>query len=259
MRTWSCLVFPFAMAIVMRVKLPKCHWHCWIQFAPSKYDTGPESSWCCELAFTRVHVSQVLSEWRCHAIAFSAIQSTRQVAWSRLVYVSAVAYSVFIFTNFFTFTLIALRIHVSDATKSFLDKTSDFELSLRGEIDVKGKGKMTTYWLIGLADQANSNNNNISDTDYLCTSSQRSLCEGCSPVEDGISSAERSPLHYYPPLVPEVNGKTNDLTVDRTVSLSAGIHESSSFSTVKISSAWEQAHLKLFCSVFTVHIFYFVI
>lgn len=148
---------------------------------------------------------------------------------------SPVNQSTLILIYFYSFT--ALRIHVSDTTKTFLDKTSDFELSLRGEIEVKGKGKMTTYWLIGLTDQAN-NNNNLNDTasDYLCTSSQRSLCEGCSPGEDGNSSAERSPLHYYPPLVPEVNGKTNDLTVDRNV-LSAAIHESNSFSTVKISSA----------------------
>lgn len=224
------------MEIVMRVKLPKCHWHCWIQCVHLKYDTDLESSWCCELAFTRVRVWQVLWAWRCHATASLAIQSTLLPEWSQLAFVS---FSLFIL-HFYSFTFyfcIALRIHVSDTTKTFLDKTSDFELSLRGEIDVKGKGKMTTYWLVGLTDQAN-NNNNINDTasDYLCTSSQRSLCEGCSPVEDGISSAERSPLHYYPPLVPEVNGKTNDLTVDRTV-LSASIHESNSFSTVKISSA----------------------
>lgn len=43
-----------------------------------------------------------------------------------------------------------------------MDKFQEFDLSLRGEIDVKGKGKMTTYWLIGMRKQnqrfANINN-----------------------------------------------------------------------------------------------------
>lgn len=130
-------------------------------------------------------------------------------------------------------TGLPLRIHVSESTKKLLDNTNEFELSLRGEIDVKGKGVMTTYWLTGLSDQANNNNNNnITDTsDYLCTSSQRSVCEGCSPMEDGDSS-ERS-HDYYPP---EVNTKKNDLTADLTV-LSVGIHEPNNLSTVKISTA----------------------
>ncbi|KPM03516.1 guanylate cyclase C-like protein 1 [Sarcoptes scabiei] len=43
-----------------------------------------------------------------------------------------------------------LRIHVSSSTKDLLDSFREFDLSLRGEIDVKGKGKMTTYWLQGM-------------------------------------------------------------------------------------------------------------
>nr|XP_027196215.1 atrial natriuretic peptide receptor 1-like [Dermatophagoides pteronyssinus] len=44
----------------------------------------------------------------------------------------------------------ALKIHVSSNTKALLDKFVEFDLVLRGEIDVKGKGKMTTYWLQGM-------------------------------------------------------------------------------------------------------------
>ncbi|XP_013186124.1 atrial natriuretic peptide receptor 2-like [Amyelois transitella] len=43
----------------------------------------------------------------------------------------------------------ALKIHVSPKTKEVLDIYDCFDLECRGEITMKGKGKMTTYWLIG--------------------------------------------------------------------------------------------------------------
>ncbi|XP_049884529.1 atrial natriuretic peptide receptor 2-like [Pectinophora gossypiella] len=43
----------------------------------------------------------------------------------------------------------ALRIHVSPVTKALLDIYDKFDLECRGEITMKGKGKMTTYWLRG--------------------------------------------------------------------------------------------------------------
>ncbi|KAL1122567.1 hypothetical protein AAG570_002897 [Ranatra chinensis] len=43
----------------------------------------------------------------------------------------------------------ALKIHVSPYTKEVLDTFGTFELELRGEVEMKGKGKMTTYWLLG--------------------------------------------------------------------------------------------------------------
>ncbi|XP_034836176.1 atrial natriuretic peptide receptor 2-like [Maniola hyperantus] len=43
----------------------------------------------------------------------------------------------------------ALKIHVSPKTKEVLDLYDCFDLECRGEIIMKGKGKMTTYWLIG--------------------------------------------------------------------------------------------------------------
>ena len=46
----------------------------------------------------------------------------------------------FIVFHFCFFICTALRIHVSESTKKLLDNTNEFELSLRGEIDVKGKG-----------------------------------------------------------------------------------------------------------------------
>jgi guanylate cyclase 2F len=45
----------------------------------------------------------------------------------------------------------AWRIHLSQATKEQLDRVGRFQLEYRGETDVKGKGKMHTYWLLGKA------------------------------------------------------------------------------------------------------------
>uniref|UniRef100_A0A6Q2YVK5 Guanylate cyclase n=1 Tax=Esox lucius TaxID=8010 RepID=A0A6Q2YVK5_ESOLU len=43
----------------------------------------------------------------------------------------------------------ALRIHLSSATKEVLDEFGYFDLQLRGDVEMKGKGKMRTYWLQG--------------------------------------------------------------------------------------------------------------
>ncbi|XP_078078227.1 atrial natriuretic peptide receptor 2 [Mustelus asterias] len=43
----------------------------------------------------------------------------------------------------------ALKIHVSLTTKTVLDEFGNFELELRGDVEMKGKGKLRTYWLLG--------------------------------------------------------------------------------------------------------------
>ncbi|XP_076356686.1 atrial natriuretic peptide receptor 1-like [Tachypleus tridentatus] len=43
----------------------------------------------------------------------------------------------------------ALKIHVSHETKKILDTFGKFRLSVRGDIELKGKGIMRTYWLEG--------------------------------------------------------------------------------------------------------------
>ncbi|XP_054712047.1 guanylate cyclase 32E-like isoform X2 [Uloborus diversus] len=43
----------------------------------------------------------------------------------------------------------AMKIHVSEACKQILDKIGGYVLQERGLIQIKGKGEMRTYWLIG--------------------------------------------------------------------------------------------------------------
>ncbi|ESN91984.1 hypothetical protein HELRODRAFT_90075 [Helobdella robusta] len=43
----------------------------------------------------------------------------------------------------------ALRIHMSDTTNKLLQATNEFDTMERGKIEVKGKGIMTTHWLLG--------------------------------------------------------------------------------------------------------------
>ncbi|XP_030637651.1 atrial natriuretic peptide receptor 1 [Chanos chanos] len=42
-----------------------------------------------------------------------------------------------------------LKIHVSAATRDVLQEFNCFQLELRGDVEMKGKGKMRTYWLLG--------------------------------------------------------------------------------------------------------------
>ena len=43
----------------------------------------------------------------------------------------------------------ALRIHITSATKDIIDKFGTFQLELREEVELKGKGRLVTYWLLG--------------------------------------------------------------------------------------------------------------
>ncbi|KAI7798398.1 atrial natriuretic peptide receptor 1 precursor [Triplophysa rosa] len=43
----------------------------------------------------------------------------------------------------------ALKIHMSEATQAILEEFNCFQLELRGDVEMKGKGRMRTYWLLG--------------------------------------------------------------------------------------------------------------
>lgn len=48
----------------------------------------------------------------------------------------------------------ALRIHISESCKQALDLIGGYVTEQRGKILLKGKGEVTTYWLIGATDEA---------------------------------------------------------------------------------------------------------
>jgi hypothetical protein len=43
----------------------------------------------------------------------------------------------------------ALKIHISHSTKQILDKFGTFDIAVRGNVSMKGKGEMMTFWLNG--------------------------------------------------------------------------------------------------------------
>ncbi|XP_064603805.1 LOW QUALITY PROTEIN: atrial natriuretic peptide receptor 1-like [Liolophura sinensis] len=44
---------------------------------------------------------------------------------------------------------VAQQIHISEATKTLLDSVGGYQCVLRGDVNIKGKGIMRTYWLTG--------------------------------------------------------------------------------------------------------------
>lgn len=48
----------------------------------------------------------------------------------------------------------ALKIHISAQCKEALERLGGYEMTERGQIELKGKGKVTTYWLTGATDKA---------------------------------------------------------------------------------------------------------
>ncbi|XP_071146737.1 uncharacterized protein [Mytilus edulis] len=50
-----------------------------------------------------------------------------------------------------------LKIHISKETRDILEATSNYEITSRGEITIKGKGAMVTYWLDGRKDMSAAN------------------------------------------------------------------------------------------------------
>ena len=46
-------------------------------------------------------------------------------------------------------TGVPLKIHCSHRCKALLDRLGGYRLEERGEVTMKGKGAMVTYWLVG--------------------------------------------------------------------------------------------------------------
>ncbi|XP_074661702.1 atrial natriuretic peptide receptor 1-like isoform X2 [Tubulanus polymorphus] len=110
-----------------------------------------------------------------------------------------------------------LKIHVSPCTKKVLDTFGTFILELRGEVEMKGKGKVTTHWLLGekgiddpLLQYSKIKNNNApnstsnNDQKMLPLSKSNSLTSGC-----GGAAGDHVPTTCLPALAPASTANTN--------------------------------------------------
>ncbi|XP_068606446.1 atrial natriuretic peptide receptor 1-like [Brachionichthys hirsutus] len=70
------------------------------------------------------------------------------------------------------------RIHASSETYFALIKDNAYELQLRGEIDVKGKGTMNTYWLMGHKNYSVQNNSLVCNWNPKMARKKKTM--GCS-------------------------------------------------------------------------------
>ncbi|XP_071451572.1 atrial natriuretic peptide receptor 1 [Hetaerina americana] len=101
-----------------------------------------------------------------------------------------------------------LKIHVSPSTKEVLDTFGTFKLDLRGEVEMKGKGKMTTYWLTGentiVPQDANrsapltnlgTKEDSESNSGPTCNHTAAAGTQRCDPVGKSPAPPQPSPLH----------------------------------------------------------------
>ncbi|XP_011068793.1 PREDICTED: atrial natriuretic peptide receptor 1 [Acromyrmex echinatior] len=81
----------------------------------------------------------------------------------------------------------ALKIHVSPKTKEILDTFGTFELVCRGEVILKGKGPMTTYWLMG----EKPTNNNVQQANPTTTVGQISILQDQPSITTQIQTKQQ--------------------------------------------------------------------
>ncbi len=82
-------------------------------------------------------------------------------------------------------TSLPLHIQISKETKQVLDEFGTFIVSLRGTVEAKGKGLLTTWWLQGERTRPSA----------ASTCSQKSSRLNSSYLEDSLSGNANS-LHY---------------------------------------------------------------
>ncbi|XP_044585548.1 atrial natriuretic peptide receptor 1-like isoform X3 [Cotesia glomerata] len=85
----------------------------------------------------------------------------------------------------------ALKIHVSPKTKEILDTFGTFEVCCRGEVTLKGKGKMITYWLVG----EKPINNNVQESNPNPSSEQSPQQPKSDQVQGSQSTCSRNMLN----------------------------------------------------------------
>ncbi|XP_014488988.1 PREDICTED: atrial natriuretic peptide receptor 1-like [Dinoponera quadriceps] len=114
----------------------------------------------------------------------------------------------------------ALMIHVSPKTKEILDTFGTFDLVCRGEVTLKGKGTMTTYWLMG----EKPINNNVQQTNPTTTIGQ------ISSPQDQLAVGTQVPTTQVP-------AKQQEQRVPTAVQQ----HKHQGHSDLEVSGGWPDA------------------
>ncbi|XP_029013205.1 uncharacterized protein LOC114859315 [Betta splendens] len=103
-------------------------------------------------------------------------------------------------------TSLPQKIHTSSETYLALMKDNAYELQLRGEIDVKGKGKMNTYWLVGHKNYSVQNdslvchwNPNMSRKKKVAAGSEVSVATSSVTVQSLTENAATPLSDHSPP------------------------------------------------------------
>ncbi|XP_072888590.1 uncharacterized protein [Hemitrygon akajei] len=97
-------------------------------------------------------------------------------------------------------TSLPQKIHISSDTFSALMKDDDYEIELRGDTELKGKGKMKTYWLIG------NKNYSVQNDSLVCHRNPRIKRKNengeslSSVLQSGTSSLAQTPSNRTTPL-----------------------------------------------------------
>ncbi|KAJ7420575.1 hypothetical protein BTVI_20839 [Pitangus sulphuratus] len=104
-------------------------------------------------------------------------------------------------------TSLPQKIHISSATYEALLADDAYEIELRGEIEVKGKGKMKTYWLLG------NKNYSVQNDSLVChwnpaISKKKKMESSQGSVQQSLSKLLDEDLEL--PLVSEERGQEQD-------------------------------------------------
>ena len=84
-----------------------------------------------------------------------------------------------------------MKIQCSDSTYQLLRRHTDFILECRGAVEVKGKGSMMTWWLVG---KSGVDDNDTQELKHEKTKQVNALYHSSSITSDGPLKRQKSPL-----------------------------------------------------------------
>ncbi|XP_072442979.1 uncharacterized protein [Chiloscyllium punctatum] len=107
-------------------------------------------------------------------------------------------------------TSLPQKIHISSATFAALMHDDAYEIELRGETEVKGKGKMKTYWLIGNKNYSVQNDSLVCHWKPRIKKKNQNGDSMSSAQQSGVSSLLHTPSNRNTPLFNGCTGANSD-------------------------------------------------